>query len=208
MSVPTSAATNTDTPAAIHLSAESAGPITARERIASLDVLRGVALLGILPMNIQAFSMISAAYINPTVYGDFHGANYWVWFLCHLLADEKFMTIFSMLFGAGIFLMTSHIEAAGRKSAVLHYRRMGWLILFGLLHAYLLWYGDILVNYGLRGLLAYGYRKATPRKLIIYGIVLLRWPACCSSTRHGRCLIGRRNSASRSPSSFGSRRRP
>ena len=59
---------------------ESAGPITARERIASLDVLRGVALLGILPMNIQAFSMISAAYINPTVYGDLHGGNYWVWF--------------------------------------------------------------------------------------------------------------------------------
>ena len=99
---------------------ESAGPIAARERIASLDVLRGVALLGILPMNIQAFSMISAAYMNPTAYGDFHGANYWVWFLCHLLADEKFMTIFSMLFGAGIFLMTSHIEAAGRKSAALH----------------------------------------------------------------------------------------
>ncbi|MGB8885636.1 MAG: DUF418 domain-containing protein [Candidatus Korobacteraceae bacterium] len=173
MSVPTSAATNAVTPTAIHVSSDSAGPVTAKERIASLDVLRGVALLGILPMNIQAFSMISAAYINPTVYGDLHGANYWVWFLCHLLADEKFMTIFSMLFGAGIFLMTSHIEAAGRKSAALHYRRMGWLILFGLLHAYLLWYGDILVNYGLCGLLAYGYRKATPRKLIIYGIAFI-----------------------------------
>jgi uncharacterized protein len=170
MSVPTSAATNTDTPTANPVSPESAGPITARERIASLDVLRGVALLGILPMNIQAFSMISAAYINPTVYGDLHGGNYWVWFLCHLLADEKFMTIFSMLFGAGIFLMTSHIEAAGRNSAALHYRRMGWLVLFGVLHAYLLWYGDILVNYGLCGLLAYRFRKSTPRKLIIYGI--------------------------------------
>ena len=83
-------------------------------------------------MNIQAFSMISAAYVNPTAYGDFHGANYWVWSLCHLLADEKFMTIFSMLFGAGIFLMSSHIEAAGKNPAALHFRRMGWLILFGL----------------------------------------------------------------------------
>ena len=168
MSSPASAATTTVTP--IHFPSDSAGPITARERIRSLDVLRGVALLGILPMNIQAFSMISAAYVNPTAYGDFHGANYWVWFLCHLLADEKFMTIFSMLFGAGIFLMSSHTEAAGKNPAALHFRRMGWLILFGLLHAYLLWYGDILVNYGLCGLLAYRYRKATPRKLMVYGI--------------------------------------
>ena len=150
-----------------------AGPVTTKERIASLDVLRGVALLGILPMNIQAFSMIGAAYMNPTAYGDLHGANYWVWYFCHLLADEKFMTIFSMLFGAGIFLMTSHIEAAGKKPAAIHYRRMGWLILFGVLHSYLLWYGDILVNYGLCGMLAYCYRKMPPRKLIIYGLAFI-----------------------------------
>ena len=154
-------------------SPESAGPVTAKERIVSLDLLRGVALLGILPMNIQAFSMISAAYMNPTAYGDFHGANYWVWYFCHLLADEKFMSIFSMLFGAGIFLMTSHVEAAGRKPAPLHYRRMGWLILFGLMHSYLLWFGDILVCYGLCGMLAYCYRKMSPRKLIAYGVVFI-----------------------------------
>jgi len=144
--------------------------VTAKERIVSLDVMRGVALLGILPMNIQAFSMISAAYMNPTAYGDLHGANYWVWYFCHLLADEKFMTIFSMLFGAGIFLMTSHVEASGRKPAPLHYRRMGWLVLFGLLHSYLLWFGDILFTYGLCGMLAYCYRKMSPRKLIAYGV--------------------------------------
>lgn len=154
-------------------STESPGPVTARERIVSLDLLRGVALLGILPMNIQAFSMISAAYLNPTVYGDFQGANYWVWYFCHLLADEKFMTIFSMLFGAGIFLMTSHVEAAGRKPAGLHFRRMGWLVLFGLMHSYLLWFGDILVCYGLCGMVAYGYRKMSPRKLIPYGLVFI-----------------------------------
>lgn len=159
--------------AAINPTSESAGPVTAKERIVSLDLLRGVALLGILPMNIQAFSMIGAAYMNPTTYGDFHGANYWVWYVCHLLADEKFMTIFSMLFGAGIFLMTSHVEAAGRKPAGLHYRRMGWLILFGLLHSYLLWWGDILVCYGLCGMLAYCFRKMAPRKLIVYGLILI-----------------------------------
>src|ERR1700723_1605340 len=93
-------------------------PVAEKERIVSIDVLRGFALLGILPMKIQYFSMISAAYWNPTAYGDLHGANFWVWLLSHVLADEKFMTIFSMLFGAGILLMTCRIEATGKPSAL------------------------------------------------------------------------------------------
>jgi len=148
-------------------------PVTEKERIVSIDVLRGLALLGILPMNIQYFSMISAAYQNPTAYGDLTGANYWVWFLCHVLADQKFMTIFSMLFGAGILLMTSRIEATGRPSALVHYRRMGWLIVFGLAHAYLLWSGDILVAYGMCGLLVYLFRKLRPRTLLVLGLLTI-----------------------------------
>ena len=148
-------------------------PVTEKERIVSIDVLRGFALLCILPMNIQYFSMISAAYQNPTVYGDLTGANYWVWFLCHVLADQKFMTIFSMLFGAGILLMTSRIEATGRPSALVHYRRMGWLIVFGLAHAYLLWSGDILVAYGMCGLLVYLFRKFRPRTLLVLGLLTI-----------------------------------
>ena len=81
-------------------------------RIHSIDVLRGVALLGILVMTIQAFSMPQAAYFNPTAYGDFTGANLYVWVAGRMLADQKFMTIFSMLFGAGIVLMTGRAEAA------------------------------------------------------------------------------------------------
>ena len=146
-------------------------PVAENQRIVSIDVLRGFALLGILPMNIQYFSMISAAYANPTAYGDLHRANYWVWLLCHVLADQKFMTIFSMLFGAGILLMTSRIEATGKSSATLHYRRMGWLILFGLAHAYLLWSGDILVAYGMCGLLVYLFRKLRPRTLLVLGLL-------------------------------------
>lgn len=148
-------------------------PVTEKERIVSIDVLRGFALLGILPMNIQYFSMISAAYDNPTAYGDLHGANYWVWLFCHVLADQKFMTIFSMLFGAGILLMTSRIETTGKPSAALHYRRMGWLILFGLAHAYLLWSGDILVAYGMCGLLVYPCRKLRPRTLLVLGLLTI-----------------------------------
>ena len=90
---------------------ELSGPTTQSERILSLDVLRGFAVLGILVMNIQAFSMIGGAYFNPTAYGDLTGLNYLVWLFSHLLADMKFMAIFSMLFGAGMVLMAERLEA-------------------------------------------------------------------------------------------------
>ena len=110
-------------------------PVGETQRIASLDVLRGVALLGILAMNIQSFSMISAAYFNPAAYGDLTGANGWVWRLTHTLVDMKFMAIFSMLFGAGVVLMTGRAESRGEKVAGIHYRRMAWLVLFALVTA-------------------------------------------------------------------------
>src|SRR5262245_55540747 len=154
------------------MSSGAAHPVREKERIVQLDVLRGFALLGILPMNIQYFSMAGAAYFNPTAYGDFTGANYWVWLLCHLFADLKFMSIFCMLFGAGILLMTSRAEAADHRPAILHFRRMGWLILFGMLHAYFLWAGDILYDYGMCGLVVFFFRKLRPRTLIIIGLIV------------------------------------
>jgi uncharacterized protein len=167
------------------LQAADIRPIDEKERIVSIDVLRGFALLGVLAMNVQYFSMISAAYANPTAYGDLHGANFLVWFLCHVLADEKFMTIFSMLFGAGIVLMTSHVEAAGKRAAALHYRRMAWLILFGSLHGFLLWSGDILFTYGACGLVAYLFRKQPARRLLVAGLAIM-CVSCISLTAYGR----------------------
>jgi uncharacterized protein len=168
-------------PAVLHVvSAESvtpdmpatqAGPVTAKERIQSIDVMRGVALLGILAMNIQDFSMIGQAYMNPTAYGDLHGLNYAVWYVCMLFADLKFMSIFSMLFGAGVYLMTSRIEAAGQNPGPIHYRRMFWLAIFGCLHGYLLWTGDILFTYALGGFFVFLSRKWRPRTLIISGLL-------------------------------------
>lgn len=140
------------------------------KRIVSLDILRGVAVLGILVMNIQSFSMPSAAYINPTAFGDLTGLNKWVWILSHLLASQKFMSIFSMLFGAGVLIFTENAMAKGRNCAALHYRRMAWLMVFGLLHGYLLWYGDILFTYSLCGMLLFVFRKLPARKLIWMGL--------------------------------------
>jgi uncharacterized protein len=155
----------------------SPGAVQQTDRIQSIDVLRGFALLGILVMNIQSFSMIEAAYSNPTAYGSLQGANYWVWLVSHVLADQKFMTIFSMLFGAGIVLMTSRQKKATGKSAAVHYRRMGALALFGLLHAYLLWYGDILFSYAACGLLVYLFRRLRPWLLYLLGGIAIALPA-------------------------------
>jgi uncharacterized protein len=149
------------------------GPVTQADRIVSLDVLRGVAVLGILVMNIQSFSMPGAAYMNPSAYGNLQGADYWVWYISHLLTDQKFWTIFSMLFGAGIVLMTSRADAAGRGSAGVHYRRMGWLLLIALLHAHLLWYGDILYFYAMCGLVAYLFRKLPAWLLVVLGVAAI-----------------------------------
>ncbi|UCG85447.1 MAG: DUF418 domain-containing protein [Gemmatimonadota bacterium] len=156
---------------------ERLAPTPQSQRIESLDVLRGFAVLGILVMNIGAFSMPAATYFDPTVYGDLSGANGWVWRIAHVLADLKFMAIFSMLFGAGIVLMTQRAEQRGQSPTGLHYRRILWLIVFGLLHAHLLWYGDILYWYGMCGLVVFLFRKVQPQWLIVWGLLLIAIPS-------------------------------
>jgi uncharacterized protein len=146
-------------------------PVAETERIASIDVLRGVALLGILLINIPLFAMIEAVLFNPTAYGDFTGANFAVWLVSYLIGDQKFMTLFSMLFGAGIVLMAERAEAKNLRPAGVHYRRMFWLIVIGSLHGYLLWYGDILYLYGMCGLVVYLFRRLSPRWLIPLGFL-------------------------------------
>ena len=148
-------------------------PVDDTERINSLDVLRGFALLGILVMNIQAFSMVGAAYMNPTAYGDLTGANYWVWYVSHLLFDQKFMALFSALFGAGIVLMWRRAEAKSRRATGLHYRRTFWLMVFGLVHAYGVWAGDILFVYSLCALWVFWLKRRSPKALIIIGAIVL-----------------------------------
>lgn len=148
-------------------------PVKVSDRIGSIDVLRGLALLGILVLNIQMFAMPFEAYTNPTVYGDLEGPNYVVWYMSQLLGDMKFMAIFSMLFGAGIVLLTQRLEATGRSALGIHYRRMIWLLVIGLGHAYLLWSGDILVSYALCGMLVVWCRGLHPLLLGLFGVVLI-----------------------------------
>jgi len=151
-------------------------PVQSADRIQSLDVLRGFAVLGILIMNIQSFSMIGAAYINPTAYGDLTGVNKWVWIIGQVLANAKFMTIFSALFGAGILLFWDKARSAGKRASHLHYRRIFWLLVIGLVHAYFFWYGDILVGYAICAVLVFLFRKAKPGWLLFFGLASMMVP--------------------------------
>ena len=154
------------------------GPTPPSDRITSLDALRGFALLGILVINIRVFSMPEQTLLNPTVYGDFTGLDYWTWFLGHVFAQAKFITLFSALFGAGVLLFVESKEEKGQDAARLHLRRTAVLIAIGLLHAYLLWYGDILVTYGLTGIFLLFVRDLDARRLTtLAGVFLLFVPA-------------------------------
>ena len=149
------------------------GAVTEADRILTLDVLRGVAVMGIFSVNVIAFAMPEAAYFNPAAYGGAHGASLAVWAANFILVDGKMRGLFSLLFGASTLLVIQRAEAAGLSPASVHYRRMLWLLLFGLCHFYLLWYGDILSLYAADGLLLYLFRNMGVRRLLYWAAGLL-----------------------------------
>ena len=153
--------------------ASTAGPITGQERITAVDTLRGVAVLGILVMNIYGFAMPFAAYNNPLLMGGTDPVNLGTWFVTHVFFDQKFMSIFSMLFGGGLIIMWERAEARGARFGRIFYRRQFWLLVIGALHAYFIWFGDILFAYAAVGMLAFLFRKKRPRTLIVVACCIL-----------------------------------
>jgi uncharacterized protein len=153
------------------------GPTPPSERIVALDALRGVAILGILVINVRLFSMPEVSLLNPTAYGDFSGLNYWAWAAGHVLAEQKFLTLFTVLFGASVMLFTRSLDRRGASGLDLFFKRSGWLVIFGLAHAYLLWYGDILVAYGVTAFVVVFFRNRGPRVLTLLGLALLLFPS-------------------------------
>jgi len=146
----------------------SLSPTRPEERISALDSIRGFALLGILLMNIGAFALPFAAYQSPLPAGGSTGKNLIAWTVIYILADGKMRAIFSLAFGASVYLLVDRLirKGAAADAADIHYRRMLWLLLFGVIHAYLIWYGDILYPYAMCGLILYPLRKLSPRILI------------------------------------------
>lgn len=151
-------------------------PVSPSERISSVDVIRGVALLGILLMNIVSFGLPGGAYMDPTIAGGATGMNLAAWLINQVLFEGKMRAIFSMLFGAGAVILTARAEERGGGGVIadIYCRRNLWLLLFGLLHGYFLWEGDILYSYALTALLLlYPLRKLAPKVLIAVGLLVL-----------------------------------
>jgi uncharacterized protein len=150
-------------------------PVTQRERIPTIDIVRGMALLGILVMNIGAFSGPFDMYINPLSVGNHRTYNLVLWTIRWIFFEGKMRAAFSMLFGAGVILLTERAERRGsRNVADIFTRRNMWLVLFGVLHFYFVWFGDILYAYGLTALLfLYPCRRVRARNLLIAGAAVL-----------------------------------
>jgi len=155
---------------------ESPSPTPPSERNVSLDALRGFALLGILVINIQTFSMPFEALTNPTLYGGFEGSDYLTWLLGHVFFQGSFLALFTMMFGGGVLLFTENKGGYKDSVVTLYYRRNFWLLVIGLVHAYLLWYGDILVMYALCAFFVFWMRDREPRTQLAYAVLMLMVP--------------------------------
>ena len=132
--------------------------------------MRGVALCGLVPMNILDFAFAEDHYFAP---GSLEGAELGLWHFINILGSGKFLSLFSILFGAGIILSTEKRDAAGEPVKARYLKRLGWLWIFGMLHAYLIWYGDILVAYAVTGFALFWCRKWSPKKQTIAGLLML-----------------------------------
>jgi uncharacterized protein len=149
----------------------SPAPVTEAERLKLIDALRGVAVMGILIVNIPSFSMPD--YFSESFRSNPRTLNFWLSAVIEIFIEGKMRAMFGMLFGAGVVLFVTKGEKAGKSVTGLFYRRMFWLVVFGLIHSHLiLWIGDILYLYGLCGMLIYLVRNVKSSYLCL-GIPLV-----------------------------------
>nr|WP_315458974.1 DUF418 domain-containing protein [uncultured Sphingorhabdus sp.] len=137
-----------------------------QSRYITLDAMRGVAVMGILAMNIIGFSMPEWAYITPAAYGGETFADRVAWLFSFVFVDGKMRGLFSLLFGASMMLIIERATEKGENPARVHYLRMIWLALFGLLHYFFIWFGDILFLYAVVGMIAFLFRDWAAERLV------------------------------------------
>ncbi len=144
------------------------GPVPEPDRIVLLDALRGVALLGIFMVNIQVFSMPIAEFFAPSFLA---AGGSWgevvAWGLTKTFFEYKFISLFSLLFGAGMVMQMIRAEQRRRSFAPVYLRRLLVLALIGLAHGFLLWYGDILFLYACLGTILLLCRHWRPKTMLI-----------------------------------------
>ncbi|MBD2701587.1 DUF418 domain-containing protein [Spirosoma sp. BT702] len=148
-------------------------PVSQIERIKTIDIVRGVALLGILLMNIPLFGLALQLEHEPLLRPG--STDYSVFAVMTILFEGKMRALFSMLFGAGMLIFTSRKEEVnGGSAADFLYRRLLWMVLFGVIHEYVfLWVGDILFDYAICGLFLFPFRNLKPRQLLLCALICL-----------------------------------
>ena len=151
-------------------------PLAQSGRIEIIDSLRGVALLGILLMNMPGFSLPFTMYYNLNVRNEYSGPNYYTWWVVNMGFEGTMRAIFTMLFGAGCLLLLQRLEkkSGTLSGADIYYRRLIWLLIFGIINAFiLLWPGDILYTYAICGLFLFPFRNLKPSWLLVFGIAFM-----------------------------------
>lgn len=146
---------------------------TSPDRILSLDVIRGIAVMGIFSVNVVGMAMIENAYFYPPDYGFGSTGDRTMWAFNAIFVDGRFRALFSILFGASLTLVVERAVATGRNAWLVHYPRMIVLLGFGLLHFYLLWWGDILANYALVGMIAFLFWRLPAKWLLPIALAVL-----------------------------------
>ena len=165
--------------------AVTASPVTRKVRIRSIDTLRGVALLGILLMNIIAFGLPYASYFNPVFDSNLEGINLSTYIAMDVFVEGSMRGIFSMLFGAGFLLFITKPDTNEDLVRGLYFRRTLLLILIGVFNAYILvWPGDILFTYGVAGLLLYVFWHYSAKKLALISGVIFALLAIMHTASH------------------------
>ncbi len=166
----------------------------ASERITTLDAVRGVAVLGILTMNAVAFGLPAAAYANLDTAGSRTLVDWIIGGAGEIFADQKFMGLFSMLFGAGIVLFAERAAAKGRHSVLLSLWRNGLLLMMGVVH-FMVWDGDVLLLYALCSPTVLALRRLPPKFLLALGgacylvVVTASWYVQSSLRSYSSVLI-------------------
>ncbi|MEH6664612.1 MAG: DUF418 domain-containing protein [Brevundimonas sp.] len=146
-------------------------PVRPSDRLFSLDVVRGFAVLGILAVNAMTFAQPWEVSMNPTLQpGGFEGEAVTAWHAMYTFFQDKMRTLFSMLFGASIFLIGGERSDAARGKLLR--KRLFWLAIFGLAHGLAFWFGDILLLYAWTGLFVMLVRSWSAKRLLITGVVL------------------------------------
>ena len=163
-----------------------AGPVREHARITSLDLLRGVAVLGILLMNAVSFTFVEAAYYNISADGSATWLDWAVGIFGEIFIDQKFMGMFSLLFGAGIILFIDRAAQRGRRAVLLNLWRNILLLAIGIAH-FTLWYGDVLMIYALSAFILIPLRKLPNKALLTLGAAVFMLSVV--SDLYGQALV-------------------